>query len=177
MWAKLGRILQFVVHQIVGTYGIAACTTFALGLTLDFLGPIGRSFGQENYHFVLTDIPFFPLQLCTGFCAGWFISRKLRDRSMIWVWVLPLMLLLWALADLPSISPSQLTSVMMQPSVGQNRWSHYFGWGCRTKYGCLDQLVITLPFYAAVVYSFGAYLEQRRGIQRGDVGTMRCPSE
>jgi Na+/melibiose symporter-like transporter len=36
--------------------------------------------------------------------------------------------------------------------------SHFFGWGCRLKNHCLDQLLITLPFYSSLAYSTGAFL-------------------
>ena len=38
---------------------------------------------------------------------------------------------------------------------------NYFGWGCRPADHCLDQLVITLPFYSSLAYSMGVALARK----------------
>jgi hypothetical protein len=76
---------------------------------------------------------------------------------MVWVWILPAVLLTYVVAEVRTITPD-LTSVLGQSA---NPFSHYFGWGCQPKNRCLDQILITLPFYSAIAYSLGGWIGQR----------------
>jgi hypothetical protein len=103
---------------------------------------------------ILTETPYFPAQIALGFWSGWFLGKRFRHRSMTYVWVLPLLVLGYAMVAIPTLSP-EFTSVLTHQ---QSPFSHYFGWGCQPKNGCIDQLVTTMPFYAAASYSLGALL-------------------
>ena len=69
-------------------------------------------------------------------------------------WILPLAILIYSFAETPVLSPWE--SLLSRPVTVQARLSYYFGWGCQTCARCFNQLVITMPFYASVAYSFGA---------------------
>jgi hypothetical protein len=75
---------------------------------------------------------------------------------MLWIWILPLAILIYACAVTPALNAWQ--SVLARPHTVQYRLSYYFGWGCQPQARCLDQLLITMPFYASVAYSLGALL-------------------
>jgi hypothetical protein len=108
-------------------------------------------FIDHNVHRLLTDLPYFPFQIILGLWFGWALSRHFRHRSMLWVWILPLALLCFAFADLSTVS-----------SLGfRLRLMHFFAQGCQPENRCVDQLVITMPFYASVSYSLGAFLARR----------------
>ena len=47
-------------------------------------------------HWVLTENPFYPLQIVAGVYFGWLLGRRLQHRSMLWIWVLPLAILVYA---------------------------------------------------------------------------------
>ena len=79
---------------------------------------------------------------------------------MVWVWVLPLAILFYSVATATVLIP-EWTSVLARPGVGQSRFSHYFGWGCQPASHCLDQLLITMPFYSSLAYSIGAVLARK----------------
>ena len=83
-------------------------------------------------------------------------SRQFNHRSMLWIWILPLAILIYAFAATPTLSP--WASILARPDTVQSRFSYYFGWGCQPRARCLDQLLITMPFYALGAYSFGALL-------------------
>jgi hypothetical protein len=79
---------------------------------------------------------------------------------MLWVWVIPLAILLYAFIAVPVLMP-RWTSVLERPDTFASRLSHYFGSGCKTSARCLDQLLITMPFYTSVAYSIGVLLARK----------------
>jgi hypothetical protein len=85
-------VLAFVVHQIVGTWGIAFLA--AVGLTSLFdLIPDSASWkpSMRFVHWLLTENPFYPVQIMAGLYLGWRIGRHFQHKSMLWIWVLPLL--------------------------------------------------------------------------------------
>jgi hypothetical protein len=75
---------------------------------------------------------------------------------MLWIWVFPLAILAYGFAAGPVLNPFHI--VLPRLESVQARLSFYFGWGCQPQAHCLDQLLITMPFYASVAYSLGALL-------------------
>jgi hypothetical protein len=148
-WFKLASI--FLMHQLVGTWGGAIFSYYLCSAVFEFLSLFGRSYSMRPFHWILTETPFFPIQIFVGLYLGWLFSRHFRQRAMLWVWVLPFFVLLYALATF-----SHGSMPVLDQTTG--RLSHYFGRGCRPKDRCLDQLLVTMPFYAAVAYSAGARL-------------------
>src|SRR5580704_12814682 len=90
---------------------------------------------------------------------------------MVWVRVLPFGILCYSLLTATVLIP-EWTSVLARPGVGQSWFSHYFGWGCQPAAHCLDQLLITMPFYSSPAYSLGAFLA-RRMAQSGHVASRK----
>jgi FtsH-binding integral membrane protein len=148
-WFRL--VLVFLAHQLVGTLGVAFFAYYLGSAVFELLGLFGRSYSMRPVHWILTETPFFPIQIVVGLYLGWLFSRHFKQRPMLWVWVLPFLVLLYALATFSDGSSSALDQTT-------GRLSHYFGWGCQPKDRCLDQLLVTMPFYAAVAYSAGARL-------------------
>ena len=107
-------------------------------------------------HWLLTENPFYPVQILTGLSFGWLLGRRFQNKAILWIWILPLAILAYAFAATPLLSP--WASILMRPESLRGRLSFYFGWGCQPRDRCLDQLVITMPFYASVAYSAGALL-------------------
>lgn len=148
-------ILIFVLHQLVGTWGIAFIAAFGLSSLFDLVPNFGNwKPSMASVEWVLTGNPFYPVQILAGLCIGWLLSRRLHHRSMLWIWILPLSILVYVLVAEPAFLP--WTSMLARPGTIQSRLSYYFGWGCRPQERCLDQLAITMPFYASVAYSLGA---------------------
>jgi hypothetical protein len=152
-------ILVFAVHQIGATWGVGI-GAYALALFLfGILRPLNPGlFGIHNMYHVLSQLPYFPIQILLGFSWGWALSLRFRHRSMLWVWVLPFVILCYAVAEVPTLTPGfTFTSVLQN----QSPVSHYFGWACRQEDRCIDQLLVTMPFYASAAYSIGALIARR----------------
>ena len=148
-------VLNFGLHQFIGMYGVpfTAPIVFSLGFKLLFL--FGHNYPRKTFYSIVSESPYFPIQIVFAVILGWLLGRVLRDRSMVWIWVLPLAVLCY------SVATRLLNPTSVLTGVGQSWFSHYFGWGCRPADHCLDQLVITMPFYSSLAYSLGAALARK----------------
>jgi len=155
-------VLTFAAHQLVGTWGMAFFAAFALGSLVDLIpDSLAWKPFMRFFHWILTENPFYPVQIIAGLYAGWRLGLRYQHKSMFWVWLMPLALLLYAVLTGFVLIP-ELSSILARPLTFRDRISHYFGWGCQPRAHCLDQLIITMPFYASVSYSLGALLARRR---------------
>jgi hypothetical protein len=160
----LKSLLVFILHQLIGTWGIAFLAAFGLFEFFDTLTTISPwKPSMRSVHWILTENPFYPVQIVVGLCFGFLLGRRFQHRSMFWVWIFPLVILAYAFAATPALSP--WASVLTRPESVQARLSYYFGWGCKPRDRCLDQLVITMPFYVSVAYSLGALLARKTSIK------------
>jgi hypothetical protein len=157
-WAKSG--LTFAAHQLMVTEGVSWLVTlsaFTLRSTVRQVhGPWGDSAIMRGMHLILSNTPFFPVQVVAGAYLGWKLCRRWGHRSMLWVWILPGLLLVYAVIAIPTLSP------WSSSSADTGALSHYFGWGCQADNGCYDQMTFTEPFYTSVAYSLGALWASRR---------------
>ncbi|HKM91428.1 MAG TPA: hypothetical protein VJX29_12510 [Candidatus Acidoferrales bacterium] len=156
--SKAKRLLVFLFHQIIGTWGVIAVAPLLTALGFDLARTIGPAFPIGQLYWLLTGTPFFPVQVTIALILGWLLGWWLHHRSMLWIWVLPALILCLALIAVPTLTP-ELTPMRLQS--GQPRLLHYFGWGCQPENHCIDQIVVTLPFYASIAYSLGALLADR----------------
>jgi hypothetical protein len=128
----------FLAHLAGSWLGIPVAAAF---LTLSDITP-------RAAHWVLTETPFFPVQILLGLVSGFWLNRRFGHRVMLWTWTIPALVLVAAILFLPpDFSSGQLT-----------HGERFFGWSCLPQNRCLDQLVVTLPFYSAAAYSLGASL-------------------
>jgi len=139
----------FPLHQILSTVGVLALA----GLLTFIVSPLPRA------RWILTETPYFPVQIALAFLIGLVLPRFLRHWLMQWVWVLPFLIL--------------CVSFVLTPLPLVDRFEHYFGWGCRPELGCFVQLAVTLPFYAAAAYALAAFLRSTIQRQREQHETAR----
>lgn len=174
---RVKSFLVYVFHQFVGTWGIAFLAAFGLFASFDMLPNIANwKPSSRSVHWVLTENPFYPVQIVVGLCFGWMLGRRFNHRSMLWIWILPLAILIYAFAATPIFSPR--ASILTLPTTVQSRLSYYFGWGCQPRDRCLDQLLITMPFYTSVAYSLGALLARNTITKvRKNSGTQTTQAE
>jgi uncharacterized membrane protein YgdD (TMEM256/DUF423 family) len=162
---RVKTVFGFAVDQVVAIWGVTLSAPFLLSSLFNLIFLLGWSYPVRHYYPILTGNPFFPVQISIALILGYLLSDCLGRRSMLWVWVLPFLVLSYAVISVPTISP-QLASTLLQAGVVQSRLSHYFGWGCRTQDRCLDQILVTMPFYTSAAFSIGALVarnvEQRR---------------
>jgi hypothetical protein len=154
--SRLKPFLIFLTHQFISTLGMGFLAVYLDYGILDLFHMIGRS-GPRYLYTVWAYRPYFPIQVALGIYSGWLIGRRWRRRSMLWVWVIPLLILGYAMIAVPTLIPGTI-SVMAQAGASQSAFSHYLGWGCQPKDGCFDQTLVTLPFYTSIAYSRGAWM-------------------
>src|SRR5271163_1204193 len=82
-------VLTFATHQFVGTWGIAFFAAFALGSLFDLVPNfvVWKS-SMRFFHWILTENPFYPVQIIAGFYVGWRLGLRYQHKSMLWVWLL-----------------------------------------------------------------------------------------
>ena len=156
-WVRSG--LVFVTHQIFATEGVIWLTVLGAFLLRRSITEIHEAWAKSRLMrgmgWILTDTPFFPIQIAVGAYLGWKVYLRWAHRSMLWVWILPGLLLTYAVIAIPTFSPWSTS-----PETGP--LSHYFGWGCQADYRCYDQLIFTQPFYTSGAYSLGALWASRK---------------
>jgi hypothetical protein len=158
---KLSKgVLSFVTHQFVGTLGIDLLAGYLTGFVFDVFRLLGKPQPSHRMYWILTGTPYYPVQIGLALTLGYAIGRRVRHRAMLWVWVLPLAYLTYALIAIPTLVP-QWIPPQYQAGVGESRFKHYFGWGCGDSHPCFDQNAITVLFYIAAAYSIGALLARR----------------
>jgi hypothetical protein len=168
---SLTKSVTFGLHQFIGMYGIPFTAPLVFSLAFKFLLLFGHSYPRKTFYSMVTGTPYFPVQIIFALLLGWLLGRALRHRSMVWVWVLPFAILCYSLLTATVLIP-EWTSVLARPDVGQSWFSHYFGRGCQPAAHCLDQLLITMPFYSSLAYSVGAFLA-RRMVQSGHAASRK----
>ncbi|MGB2624285.1 MAG: hypothetical protein WA857_16685 [Candidatus Acidiferrum sp.] len=150
----------FVLHEFIAMYGIpfTAPLVFSLGFKLLYLS--GQTYPSQTFYSIVSETPYFPVQIVFAAILGWLLGRSLSHRSILWVWVLPSAILCYAFftGAIVDFGPS---SVLARRFSTQARISHFFGWGCRPEAHCLDQLLVTMPFYTSLVYSAGAFVARK----------------
>jgi len=147
----LKAFASFVAHQCMSTIGIIVISAFQAFSVCSLIHPLNASVGSKQASWILTEVPGFPIQVLVGFTSGLVLARKRRhNRTMQWVWILPLAFLCFGV--LTFLRSSSVISVTSSSSI----ISHFFGRGCELKEHCLDQIGFTLPFLASSAYAIGA---------------------
>lgn len=141
--------LYFLGHLALSTLGVvlvAAVLTYSVVLSLH---PFFPSLGTRTVHWILTETPYFPVQIVVGLLWGFQLGRRYQHRIMFWTWVVP------ALAIVSLILFVPLPSVVVS-GVELTKTEHFFGSGCLPQNHCFEWS-LTVLFYAAAAYSIGAF--------------------
>jgi hypothetical protein len=167
-WVR--SVLVFVMHQLVGTEGAVWLTALGAFLLIKTIANVHEAWAHSaltrGIHLILTNTPFFPVQITVAVYWGWKLYSRWGHRSMLWVWILPGMALTYVIIAIPTFSPWSSSPADTGPL------SHYLGWGCQADNRCYDQLTFTQPFYASVAYSLGALLASRTLRSRGAASSV-----
>ena len=157
--SRLKTVLIFLMHQLISTVGVLVFASLLGTTVFEILGQVGLPIQMRFVHWILTETPYFPVQIGLGLLWGWLIGYRFKHESMVWVWVwiVPGLVLIYAVVAVRTITPDLTSALGNSP----NPFSHYFGWGCQPKNRCLDQILVTLPFYSAFAYSIGGWLGRR----------------
>jgi len=151
--------LVFLMHEFIATEGVIWLTILGSFMLRGSIAEVHEAWAHSAFmrgiHLILSNTPFFPVQITVGAYLGCKLYRRWRHRAMLWAWILPGVLLIYAVIAIPTLSPWSLS-----PQSGPI--AHYFGWGCQADYRCYDQLTFTQPFYTSVAYCLGALWASRR---------------
>lgn len=171
----VGHILVFLAHQFVSTLGIGFIVALLAASTEEIVQQVSWQPLRIAWFRVFEYRPYFPLHIAIGLAVGYQLAQRWTSRLMVYVWFLPVLLLAYAMLAIPTLTPD-FTPRMIWSGVNQSPLAHYLGWGCQIRERCFDQILITMPFYAAAAYSLGALLGQRaiaRGPRKSDAGPQR----
>ena len=113
---SLTNSLTFGLHQFIGMYGIPVTAPFVFGLGFKFLLVFGHSYPRKSFYSMVSETPYFPVQITFALLLGWLLGRALRHRSMVWVWVLPFAILWYSILTATVLIP-EWTSVLARPGV------------------------------------------------------------
>jgi hypothetical protein len=149
-----------VLHQFIAYFGIVILASAMTAYVFDVIRLLGKPYPSKTMYWILSGTPYFPVQIGLGLALGWMIGRRVWHWAMLWVWVLPLARLVYAIFAIPTLAPNWIPPAF-QAGIGESRWKHYFGWGCGGVRPCFDQNAFTEPFYCAVAYSVGALLARK----------------
>jgi hypothetical protein len=141
--------LYFLGHLALSTLGVgvvAAVLTYSVVLSLH---PFFPSLGTRTVHWILTETPYFPVQIVVGLLWGFQLGRRYQHRVMLWTWVVPALAIICLILFVP------LPSVVVS-GVELTKAGHFFGRGCLPQNHCFEW-ALTVLLYAAAAYSIGAF--------------------
>jgi hypothetical protein len=154
---EVRRGLMLLGHQVSATFLVVIWTTLLTAMALGVPRLWGHVFRERDVYPLMTASPYYPMQIMVGVLWGWLRGFVTRERMMLWVWVCPLALLVIAILTRADTYPSSVIPGSLLSEYSSIR-SYFFGRGCRPQNGCIEQLGTTLPSYASVAYSIGAWL-------------------
>jgi hypothetical protein len=143
-------VLHFLGHLALSTLGVVFVAgpvlTYSVVLSLRLFFP---SLSTRTASWILTETPYFPVQIVVGLLWGFQLGRRYRHRVMLWTWVVPALAiaLLILFAPFPPVVVSE---------VNLTKAEHFFGRGCLPQNHCFDW-AFTMLLYAASAYSLGAF--------------------
>jgi hypothetical protein len=157
-------VFTFISHQITSTIVLPAVIGDLTVVVVSILRSLHVPLSNKSASWILTETPYFPLQIAGAWLFGFVCERYWKHRSMLWVWVLPAAALV--LAGLFTSSLERLGG----PSNNQSHFANFFGWSCLPQNHCLLQVAFTMPLYSAVAYSLGALLSRKRHSRSFSIG-------
>jgi hypothetical protein len=94
------------------------------------------------------ETPLYLPEIVAGLLFGWFLFKVWPSRTAFLAWLVPLALLAWSAWSNRTMA------------VWDSTWDTYFGRNCGGS-ECLYQVLLTVPFYASIAYSLGAFIRFR----------------
>jgi hypothetical protein len=147
------NVLHFLGHLSMSTLGVAvtaAVLTYSVVLPLHQFFP---SLNSRTVHWILTETPYFPVQILVGLLWGFQLGRRYRHRVMLWTWVVPALAIAFLILFVPLppvvVAGAEITKI-----------EHFFGQKCLPQNHCFEW-PLTVLLYAAAAYSLGALSARR----------------
>lgn len=146
----------FLIHQlvstlgaiVVGVLGVLIVAFITAALTKNTSGGDFADHMAEQRVSIFLDQPYHAAPVLCGLILGALSRRFSRSRGAAWVWIAPLIILLWNVMAWEGAGPP--TSSAYWAGI----WANFFGAGCAGS-ECVYELFVTLPFYTSVAYTLG----------------------
>jgi hypothetical protein len=127
--------------------------SFAVSIPAIVLAAVTRNTSGGNFAdhvaeqpiYVLLNEPYFIAPIAAGFLLGLFGHRLFRSSLAVWVWVVPMVILIWSVATWRNEG--------FRP-YWTDVWNNYFGSQCGSS-ECAYEWLVTAPFYTSVAYTLG----------------------
>jgi hypothetical protein len=134
--------LKSVLHQIFCPYLLLAATAL---ITFEIVGIFHGTL--KTAHYILTGMPYFPIQIGVGAITGYLVGRFSVWPLTRWVWIIPLGILLASMISVP-------------PPEGISMIGYWFGWSGTPGHVPWPSLQpgITMPFYVSAAYALFSLL-------------------
>ena len=134
------EVTGFVIHQVLSTLGVVMLSAMSWYGNVELLKLVRVNVTTQATTSVLLGLPGFPFQGAVGFVFAFGLARRVRAKSVVFVWILPL---LWFCIGALTVAPS-------------SKLAYLIGEGCKATQGCFYQVLFTLPLVASVFYTLGA---------------------
>jgi hypothetical protein len=144
----INQIISTLGAIVVGVLGVLVVAFISAAFTKNTSGGNFIDHVAEQHAFIFVDQPYHAAPVLCGFTLGALSRRFPRSRGAAWVWIAPLIVLMWNLMTWEGAGPP--TSSAHWAGV----WANYFGAGCAGS-ECVYELFVTLPFYTSVAYTLG----------------------
>jgi hypothetical protein len=142
----LGKFLR-AAGSYVGSLAIAIFGTNAIAAEVSIpMGHASSLAAMETKHLLLG--------VTIGALLGFFVNRYRPTKTAVWVWIVPIALLLYRIF----LYSTRTTSVLFGDSISQ----HFLAPSCLDHIAeCLDFTGITIPTAQTVAYSLAAWISLR----------------
>jgi len=158
----------FLLHQLLSTWGFFLATPQVLLVFVQLRSYLGIKTYMAQLHWVLYETPLFPAHVILALLVGWILGGTLRHRSMLWVWILPLVSLYTAHLGFPILAGGTSADYVLPALSSKLEYS----WG---QFGVhsLQEIVRISMVFTAAAYSLGALLARAAPGIPGFFRTMR----
>jgi hypothetical protein len=146
-------ILDFFIQLAISTVGAILIGSIAVLIPAIFLAAVTRNSSGGNFvdHvveqriFFMLDEPYFIAPILASFSLGAFSRNFFRSASSVWVWTVPLLILV--------VSVATWKTGGFRPYLW-DVWNSYFGSQCGSS-ECAYEWFFTAPLYTSVAYTVG----------------------
>jgi hypothetical protein len=143
----------FAIQVLISTIGAILVGLIAVSIPAIVLAAVTKNTSGGNFAdhvaeqpiYVLLNEPYFIAPIAAGFLLGLFRRRFFRSSSAAWVWVVPMVTLIW--------SVTTWRTGGFRP-YWTDVWNNYFGSQCVSS-ECAYEWLVTAPFYTSVAYTLG----------------------
>lgn len=159
-WSFVMSVFLYVCETFLGTAGVMAIIVSGLRLLYPTTHMVLPALTRESFS-ALSYLPYSPLQIGVGFGLGYLTALSFRSRSVLFVWVIPMaVVILYLCTYQPATVFANRWTVVLTRLTNTDRCS---------PPECYDGVFIS-GMYSAIAFSLGSWLRLRLNARTVDVG-------